>query len=271
MSRFPLITITTDFGLNNSFVGIVKGVILGINPEVSIVDLNLQVCSYDVLDGALSLAESYRYFPPETIHLVIVDPGVGGLRRPIVAHTADYKFVAPDNGVLSFIYEQEEKTEVREIQADRYFLSPVSNTFHGRDIFGPVAAWLSRGVGVGMLGRKITDFVHLDTPKPKSVGNGLLKGLALKVDKFGTIVTNFTPESAPQLFSKNPPSFKFVINKKEITQLYKSYSEGKTSEVFIVLGSSGYLEVAVNCGSAAKLLDVDRGVEVTLQFGNAPS
>ena len=109
MPRRPLITITTDFGLNDPFVGVVKGVILGINPEVSIVDLNLQVSSYDVFDGALSLAQSYRSFPVETIHLVIVDPGVGGSRRPIVARTMDYKFVAPDNGVLSLVYEREEK------------------------------------------------------------------------------------------------------------------------------------------------------------------
>ena len=271
MPRRPLITITTDFGLKDPFVGVVKGVILGINPEVSIVDLNLQVSSYDVFDGALSLAQSYRSFPVETIHLVIVDPGVGGSRRPIVARTMDYKFVAPDNGVLSLVYEREENVEVREIDAEHYFLNPVSKTFHGRDVFGPIAAWLTRGVEVTRLGEQITDFVRFAAPKPKPAGEGVLKGVALKVDKFGTLITNLTPENAPQLFSENPSPFKLIINQKEITQLRQSYSEGKPSEVFAILGSSGYLEVATNRGSAAKLLKVGRGVEVTLELGRPPS
>ena len=271
MPRRPLIAITTDFGVSDPFVGVVKAVILGINPEVSIVDLNLQVSSYDVFDGALTLAQSYRYFPPDTIHLVIVDPGVGGSRRPIVARTMDYKFVAPDNGVLSLIYEREENVEVREIVADHYFLNPVSKTFHGRDIFGPVAAWLTRGVEVTRLGGQITDFVRFAAPKPKPAGEGVLKGVALKVDKFGTLVTNLTPENVPQLFAENPTPFKLIINQKVITQLRQSYSEGKPSEIFAILGSSGYLEVAANRGSAAKLLNAGRGAEITLELGNPTS
>ena len=168
MPRRPLIAITTDFGVSDPFVGVVKAVILGINPEVSIVDLNLQVSSYDVFDGALALAQSYRYFPPDTIHLVIVDPGVGGSRRPIVARTMDYKFVAPDNGVLSLVYEREENVEVREIDAEHYFLNPVSKTFHGRDVFGPIAAWLTRGVEVTRLGEQITDFRTLRRPQTET-------------------------------------------------------------------------------------------------------
>ena len=132
MPRKQIVTLTTDFGLTEHFVGVMKGVILNINPDVELVDLCHNVSSYDVFDAAFTLAQSYRYFPSDTIHLVVVDPGVGTGRRPLLARTMEYKFVAPDNGVLSLIYEREESVEVRDITADHYFLNPVSNTFHAR-------------------------------------------------------------------------------------------------------------------------------------------
>ena len=167
MSPRRLITLTTDFGLADHFVGVMKGVILRINPDAVLVDISHEVDSYDILDGAFTLAQSYRFFPPGAIHLVVVDPGVGSARRPILASTANAQFVAPDNGVLSMIYEREPDAQVRHITRERHFLRPVSNTFHGRDIFAPIAAWLSKGVEPIEFGETMTDHVRPALPKPR--------------------------------------------------------------------------------------------------------
>jgi S-adenosylmethionine hydrolase len=245
-----------------------KGVILNINPDVEIVDICHEVASYDIFDAAFTLAQSYRFFPPETIHLVVVDPGVGTARRPLLARTMAHKFVAPDNGVLSLIYEREENVEVRHITSDHYFLNPVSNTFQGRDIFAPVAGWLSKWVEVDKFGDLVTDYTKFTSPKPKRISDNLIKGVILKVDKFGNIITNLTPEDLPQLFSENPPPFKIIINQQEITRLNLAYSMGKPSEIFAIVGSSGYIEICTNRGSAAKTLNVNRGVEVGVMLGS---
>ena len=269
MARRPIITLTTDFGLDDYFIGAVKGVILNINPDVFIVDLTLQVSSYDVFEGAFTLAQSYRFFPPGTVHLVIVDPGVGTPRRPLLVGAGNYKFVAPDNGVLSFIYESEQDHVARHITSEQYFLSPVSQTFHGRDIFGPVAAWLTCGVEVDKFGEVVTDFVRFVTPKPRVEGNNTLKGITLKVDKFGNLITNFTPADVPQLFTTPHFPFKAVVNQKEITEVKKSYTDGSSSQLFIIEGSSGYLEISTNRGSASQLLNARRGTEVSIMLGAA--
>ena len=267
MPRKQVITLITDFGDADHYVGVMKGVIAGINPEAEIIDICHQVNSYDIFDGAYALAQSYRFFPTDTIHLIVVDPGVGTARRPILARTMDYKFVAPDNGVLSLVYEREESIEVRHITSDHYFLNPVSNTFHARDIFAPVAGWLSKGVEVDKFGEPITDYAKFLSPKPKRVGDQLLKGVTLRVDKFGNIVTNISPEDVPQLFQENPPPFKIIINQQEITRLNLSYTMGKPSEIFAIVGSSGFLEICTNRGSAAKALNVGRGAEVGVMLG----
>jgi hypothetical protein len=248
-----------------------KGVILNINPDVAIVDITHQVASYDIFDAAFTLAQSYRFFPPDTIHLVVVDPGVGTARRPLLARSMNYKFVAPDNGVLSLIYEREESMEVRHITSDHYFLNPVSNTFHGRDIFAPIVGWLSKWVEVDKFGETITDFAKFTAPKPKRVNENLIKGVVLKVDKFGNIVTNIGPEDVPQLFSENPPPFKIIINQQEITHLNLAYTMGKPSEIFAIVGSSGFIEICTNRGSAAKTLNANRGAEVGVILGGASS
>ncbi len=267
MARKQLVTLTTDFGASDHFVGVMKGVILNVNPDALIVDLCHEVGSYDVFDGAYALAQSYRYFPADTIHLVVVDPGVGTARRPILARTMEYKFVAPDNGVLSLNYEREESVEVRHITADHYFLNPVSQTFHARDIFAPVTGWLSKGVEVDKFGEVIEDYAKFSSPKPKRVSETLLKGVAIKIDKFGNIITNITPQDVPQLFSDPAPPFKIIINGQEITRLNLAYSMGKPSELFAMVGSSGFLEICTNRGSAARALNVGRGVEVGVMLG----
>lgn len=267
MPRKQVVTLITDFGHNDHFVGVMKGVMVGINPEVEIVDVCHQVNSYDIFDAAYVLAQSYRFFPSDTIHLVVVDPGVGTARRPLLARTMDQKFVAPDNGVLSLVYEREENIEVRHVTSDHYFLNPVSNTFHGRDIFAPVVGWLSKGLEVDKFGEPITDYAKFSSPKAKKVSDTLVKGVVIRVDKFGNIITNITPEDVPQLFQENPPAFKIVIGQQEITKLNLAYSMGKPSEIFAMVGSSGFLEVCTNRGSAAKTLNANRGAEVGVMLG----
>jgi S-adenosylmethionine hydrolase len=267
LARRSVITLITDFGAADHFVGTIKGVILNINPDVEIVDICHQIGSYDIFDAAFTLAQSYRFFPNDTIHLVVVDPGVGTALRPILARTMNYKFVAPDNGVLSLIYEREESVEVRHVTSDHYFLNPVSNTFHARDIFAPIVGWLSKWVEVDKFGEPISDFAKFSSPKPKRVNDNLIKGVALKVDKFGNIITNLTPEDVPQLFAENPPPFKIIVNQQEITRLNLAYSMGKPSEVFAIVGSSGFIEICTNRGSAAKVLNAGRGAEVGVLVG----
>lgn len=267
MQRSGLLTLTTDFGTSDHFVGVMKGVIHSINPDAQIIDLCHHIGSYDIFDAAYTLAQSYSFFPPGTVHVVVVDPGVGSSRRPILVRAADQKFVGPDNGVFSLIFEREEAVEVRHITADHYFLNPVSNTFHGRDIFAPVAGWLSKGVEADKFGEVVTDYAKFTSPRPKRVGGSLIRGVALKVDKFGNIITNMTPKDVPEIFAEKAFPFKMVVNQHEITQLNLSYSMGKPSEPFVIVGSSGFLEICTNRGSAASLLGVDKGSEIGLVLG----
>jgi S-adenosylmethionine hydrolase len=257
-----IVTLTTDFGSTDPFVAVMKGVILGINPEAELVDLCHDIRPYDIMEAAYVIAQAYRYFPPRTIHVVLVDPGVGTARRPLLVSADRYIFVAPDNGVLSLIYAREEALYVRHITATHYFLEPVSNTFHGRDIFAPVAGWLSRRVETEKFGDLITDYTRFAAPQPKRVNEHSLKGVVVRVDRFGTLMTNLTPADLPELFRQNPAPFKMTLGKGEITQLKTAYADGAQGEVFAIVGSSGYLEIAANRASASQTLGVGRGAEV---------
>ena len=267
MSR--IVTFTTDFGLQDHYVGTMKGVVLNINPEAYLVDITHSVQAFDVLDGALTITQTYRYFPSETIHVVVVDPGVGSARRPILVTTEKHMFIAPDNGVLSLVYERESRLSVRHITAEHYFLQPVSATFHGRDIFARAAGYLSKGVEAAKFGEEITDFVRFAAPKPKAINERTLRGVVLKVDKFGNIVTNITPQDAPALFQATPPAFKIMVGTHEVSDLKAAYAQGAPGQVFAILGSMGYLEVAANRASAADLLGVKKGLEVGLVLEGA--
>ena len=269
MPRRPVIALITDFGTADHYVGTMKGVILNINPDVQIIDVCHQVSPYDIFEAAYALVQSYRFFPRDTIHLVVVDPGVGTSRRPILASAGQYRFVAPDNGVLSLIFSREEDARVWHITADHYCLNPVSITFQGRDIFAPVAAWLSKGVREDRIGDQITDYARFSAPQPKRISENLVKGITLKVDSFGNLITNISPQDIPELFAENPPPFRMVINHQEITRLNLSYSMGRPSELFAIVGSSGFIEICTNRGSAAKMLNAGRGMEVGVIIGEA--
>jgi S-adenosyl-L-methionine hydrolase (adenosine-forming) len=265
----PIITLTTDFGLNDHFVGTMKGVILNIAPHAEIVDICHSVQPYDILDGALALAEAYNYFPTRTVHVVVVDPGVGSARRPIIASSDRHNFVAPDNGVLSLMYAREERLHVRHVSSDHYFLQPISNTFHGRDIFAPVAAYLAKGLDHEKFGPEISDYVRFNAPRPKAVDAKTLRGVVLKVDRFGNLISNFMPNDVPALFDGQATGFKINVGKREVTSVRTSYTEGAPGEVFAIIGSMGYLEIAANRAAANQLTGAAKGSEVSIVLEGA--
>ena len=269
MANRPIITLTTDFGLNDHFVGTMKGVILGIVPDAQIIDICHSVQPFDILDAALTIAQAYSYYPERTIHMVIVDPGVGSARRPIIANTGVYSFIAPDNGVLSLVYGREERLSVRHITAEHYFLQPLSHTFHDRDVFAPSAGYRAKGVECEKFGEEITDFVRFNAPKPKATDAGTLRGVILKVDRFGNLVTNITPTDVPWMFQPQPPAFKIVIGKQEVTSLKMNYAEGTPGEIFAILGSMGYLEIAANRAAAVQITGAGKGSEVNVVLEGA--
>ncbi len=264
MSEPRIVTFTTDFGLTDAFAGILHGVVLNVHPETTIADISHAVSSYDIFDGAWTIAQAYRHFPPRTVHVVVVDPGVGSLRRPIIAEGGDHIFVAPDNGVLSLVEAREEKFVVRHITADRYFLHPVSQTFHGRDIFAAVAGWLSKGVAPAEFGPEISDYVRLQLPTIERVGDNSLRGVVIKVDKFGNLITNISEQEAPALFGAAASAFTLLIAGQTISRLAHAYAEGEEGEFFAIVGSSGYLEVAAKQASAAEKLSALVGTPVGL-------
>jgi S-adenosylmethionine hydrolase len=269
VARTPIVTLTTDFGLNDHFIGAMKGVILSIEPDAHIVDICHAVQAFDVLDGALSISQAYSYFPSGAVHVVVVDPGVGTARRPIVVTSERHHFVAPDNGVLSLIYQREERLSVRHVTGEHYFLQPVSQTFHARDIFAPVAAYLAKGVDPAKFGEEVSDFVRFSAPKPKAVNETTLRGVVLKVDRFGNLITNIAPPDAPMLFGANPSGFKIVVGSREITEIKDAYAQGAPGEVFGILGSMGYLEIAANRGAAAQIVGAGKGADVNIVLGGA--
>jgi S-adenosyl-L-methionine hydrolase (adenosine-forming) len=261
----PIITLTTDYGTSDHLVGVLKGVILSINPEVNIIDITHRVLAHDVLDGALTIGQAYKFFPPKTIHLVVVDPGVGTPRRPVLVAGDQHYFVAPDNGVLSSVYDQSEALYVWNITSEHYFRNPVSNTFHGRDIFAPVAAWLSKSWQSSSFGDPITDFVRFALPKPKTVGN-VVKGAVLRVDHFGNLITNITAEDVPALVAADG-KFTIRLGNGQVSKVVQTFAQGAQGEIVGIIGSSGFLEISVNKGNAARTLAAARGAEVTVELG----
>ena len=261
----PIITLTTDYGTNDHLVGVLKGVILKINPDVQIVDITHGVTPFDLLDGATAIANAYPYFPPRTIHVVVVDPGVGTDRRPLLVSGQNQYFIAPDNGVLSGVFDKEQNFLVRHLTAEHYFLHPVSRTFHGRDVFAAVAGWLSKNWQPGSMGEEITDFKRFALPRPKEA-DGLLKGVVLKVDSFGNLITNFRGEDLPE-GAIDKGEIKLQVGTHTVGKLVPTFAHGAAGEAIAYVGSSGYLEIAVNKGSASKTLGLGRGTPVLLNKG----
>ena len=261
--RRPVITLTTDFGISDHFAGTMKGVILGICPDAQIVDISHQVTPFEVAEGGFLIAQAYRYFPRGTVHVVVVDPGVGTSRRPILLEAAGQYFVAPDNGVLTMVYLDQQKRKVRVIDNDRYFLKTVSHTFHGRDIFSPVAAHLAAGVRPARFGKPVEDYMRLSFEKPMRTARRGWTGAILKIDRFGNLITNFPAQDFPQI-EKQP--FELQVGLQAVRRLARNYAECNPGEVFAIAGSSGYLEVSSSQASAAKILGCGVGAPVELRL-----
>lgn len=257
-----IITLTTDFGDTDYFVGAMKGVILEINPEAKIVDICHKIKPQDILDGAYLISQAYRHFPPSTVHCVVVDPGVGSSRRPLIVSTTDYYFVAPDNGVLSFVYEEAPSITAIHASATHYFRKEISQTFHGRDIFAPLAAWLTKGITLQNFGTPISDFVRLKPPRARVEDSNRVRGAVIKIDAFGNCVTNIPPQMLPGLSLPQRPAFKIRIGATIIQEIWNAYSEATPNSLFAIVGSSDHLEIAINRGSAAEVLKASRGTEV---------
>ena len=262
----PLLTLTTDFGSASSYPAQLKAVLLGAVPDARIVDVTHDVPVFDVLAAALMLEAAVPWFPRDAIHLAVVDPGVGTARRPILVEAGGQYFIGPDNGVLSMVYAKEERIHVRHITSDHYFHQPVSSTFHGRDVFAPCAAYLAKMVDSHKFGDEIEDYVKFAAPRPKPAGENKLRAVVLKVDRFGNLITNITPDDAPAIFS-GESKFKIVVGGKEITEIRKAYAEGPAGEVFGILGSMGFLEIVANRAPAAQITGAGKGSEVQILLG----
>ncbi len=260
----PIITLTTDYGVGDHLVGTVKGVILKIQPDAQIVDINHSVVPYDVLDGALAIGSAYSYFPPKTVHIVVVDPGVGTPRRPLLVSANNQYFVAPDNGVLSLIYERENPFVVRHIAAEHYFLRPISPTFHGRDVFAPVAAWLTKNWQTEAFGEVIEEFTRFALPRPKSLADALT-GAVLRVDNFGNLMTNIALSDLPEPM-RHTGAITMTVAGKPVNKLVDTFADGPLGEPVALVGSAGFLEIAINRKNAAKALAAGRGAEVIIQL-----
>jgi S-adenosylmethionine hydrolase len=255
-------TLLTDFGLADHYVGVMKGVILSVDPGITLVDLGHEVPPGEVEGGAFALLASYPYFPRGTVHVAVVDPGVGTARRPIVAVAGGQLFVAPDNGLLGYVLEREPGARVFHVTNERLFRQPVSTTFHGRDVFAPVGAALATGVPPESLGPEIADPVRLAPLRPTPEADGTLRGRVLQVDRFGNCVTSFT---AHDLGERADGGFCLHAGTAQIRELRRHFAGGRPGAPFAIWGSSGFLEIAVNGGSAAAVLGLGTGHEVRVQ------
>jgi len=237
-----------------------KGVILGINPAARIADISHQVSPFEIPEAGFLIAQAWRYFPKKTVHVVVVDPGVGTLRRPILAEVGGHYFVAPDNGVLSMIFDAA-NPKVRAITAEQYFLQPLSNTFHGRDIFAPVAAHLSRGLPPARFGKLIRDYARQEFYKPVRTGKRIWSGNILRIDRFGNLITNFSLAEFPTVATR---PFLLRVGAETVSHFVTTYAQCAPGELCLLEGSSGYLEVAMYQASAARRLGCGPGAPVEL-------
>lgn len=256
-----IITLMTDFGTSDHYVGVMKGVMLNINPQAQIVDITHAIPPQDVHAAAFLIDSAHRYFPTGTIHVIVVDPGVGSERRAIVCQTETAYFVCPDNGILTHILRNEERICTVAVENSAYFLPQVSNTFHGRDIFAPVAAHLSRGVPIGKLGSPVAPSVQLPIPKPQVTDNTII-GQVIWIDAFGNLITNISQKILESLEARD--SVVIHAGGAEIDRLNRSYAESAVGEVLAIVGSFNRLEISINQGEAAQVLGLQRGDRVTI-------
>ena len=257
----PVIALLTDFGTADHYAGAMKGVMLGICPDVTLVDISHDIPPHDVLAGALELAAAYKYFPVGTIFVAVVDPGVGSARRGVAADTGDYRFVAPDNGVLTQVLRETPAKKIVELTERRYARPTVSRTFEGRDRFAPAAGWIAKGTQFAALGRQVADIHRLDIPVVDATGD-TIRGVILRVDRFGNLVTNIDRKAVERLGQSTAISID--ANGHRISRLVATYAELPADGVGALFGSTDHLELAAPSSSAAERLGLARGAGVTI-------
>ena len=261
----PLIALLSDFGSRDHYAGTMKGVILGICPDVTLVDISHDIPPHDVMTAALELAAAYRYFPQGTIFLVVVDPGVGSARRGLAADTGDYRLVAPDNGVLTAVFQEAPPKKVVELTERRYARPTVSKTFEGRDRFAPAAAWIAKGIQLTALGRPVGDYARLDIPVPTSDAGGLI-GQVLRIDRFGNVVTNIDRRTFEKFAGAGAAgAVQIEAGRETIGRLVATYADIGAHEICALFGSTEHLELAANAESAAARLALARGAAITVR------
>ena len=266
MEQSPIITLITDFGSRDPFVGIMKGVILNINPLATIIDITHDVTPQNIQEASFAIGASYGYFPHRTIHVVVVDPGVGSARRPLLVTAGLHYFIGPDNGLFSRIYETAEDLSVLHVTADHYFLTRERSTFDGKDVFAPLAGWLSKGIQITKFGDPVDDYTSIPAPVPLKKGEDSIEGEVIFVDHFGNLITNISRNDIGTL-TESRPGMKLKISTKGNDVLFTEfYSQAADEGMHAVVNSFGYLELFVNLGSASSIYAIKAGekVEVTL-------
>ncbi len=255
-----IITLTTDFGLRDHYVGTMKGVILGRSPQTQLIDITHEIEPFSIYAGAYAISQAAPYFPPGTVHLVVVDPGVGTARKPLLVEASEQYFIAPDNGVLSFILASDPYARMREISNRALWVPSPSETFHGRDVFAPVAAALADGqIRASHVGPILDDPVILPNLEPLNIKDSRWRGIVLNVDRFGNIVTNYTSARFGSV------RFSLKAGSRQITARRGTFAGADPGACFVYSGSSGYLEIGINQGNAAELLGVMPGNSVELE------
>jgi S-adenosylmethionine hydrolase len=256
----PVIALLTDFGTHDHYTGTMKGVMLGICPDAALVDITHDIPAHDVLAGALELAAAYKYFPAGTVFLVVVDPGVGSSRRGIAAECGDFRLVAPDNGVLTAVLEEQPPRKVVELTERKYARPTVSRTFEGRDRFAPAAAWLAKGIELAALGRPAAAIHRLEMPKPSLEADRVV-GVVLRVDRFGNLITNIDRKTFDKVAEG---AFDVRVAGQSVSRVVSTYADVPEGDVCALFGSTDHLEIAANGGSAAERLALGRGASVTV-------
>ena len=260
----PTIALLTDFGTRDHYAGVLKGVVLSICPDATIVDLSHDLPAHDIPFAALELAATYKYFPAGTIFLAVVDPGVGTTRRGLAAEAGDWKFVAPDNGVLTEVFHEVAPKKVVELTERKYARPTVSRTFEGRDRFAPAAAWLAKGILLPALGRSVSDYHQLALPRPK-IEDGALVGEIVRLDRFGNVVTNLDRKACEKLAASGP--LQVTVGGRTIGRIVSTYSDIAAGDLGALFGSTDHLEFVAHAASAAEVLGVHVGDGVVVKRG----
>jgi S-adenosylmethionine hydrolase len=259
----PFVALLSDFGTRDHYAGVMKGVILGICPEATLVDVSHDLPAHDIPFASLELAATYKFFPTGTVFLTVVDPGVGTARRGLAAEAGDWRFVAPDNGVLTAVFQELPPKKVVELTERRYARPTVSRTFEGRDRFAPAAAWIAKSTQLQALGRLVTDYQMLDLPRPR-FEDGVLRGSVVRVDRFGNVVTNLDRRSCERL-ADGTRGLQLTVRGQAIARLVSTYSDIAPGEIGALFGSTDHLECAAHAASAADQLGVAVGDPVELR------